>query len=92
MLCPLTNPYHFLAFFVNDALYESFLLKVVDTGHQFCVSIFRAHSQILRHGRGDEGHAVGGLVGSGGEDQSLAPQIFVSAGGDVGFDGLATLW
>ena len=35
-------------------------------------------------------HAVGGLVGSGGEDQSLATQILVSAGGDVVLDGLAT--
>ena len=35
-------------------------------------------------------HAVGGLVGSGGEDHGLAPQIFVSAGDDVVLDGLAT--
>ena len=46
--------------------------------------------QILRHARRLELHAVGGLVGSGGEDQSLAPQVFVSAGGDVVFDGFAT--
>lgn len=90
MLLPLTNPYHFLALFVNDAFYESFLLKVVDTGHQFCVSIFCAHSKILRHARRDELHRIGLVVGSGGEDQSLATQVFVSAGGDVVLDGLAT--
>lgn len=46
--------------------------------------------KILRHARGDEGHAVGLVVGSGGEDHGLAPQIFVTAGGDVVLDGLAT--
>ena len=35
-------------------------------------------------------HAVGLVVGSGGEDQSLAPQILVAAGGDVVLDGLAS--
>lgn len=48
--------------------------------------------QILRGGRGDEGHAVGLVVASCGEDQSLATQVFVAAGGDVVLDGLATLW
>jgi len=37
-----------------------------------------------------EGHAVGLVVASGGEDQSLATQIFISAGGDVILDGLAS--
>ena len=46
----------------------------------------------LRHGRGDEGHAVGLVVGSGGEDQFLAPQVFVAASGDVALDGLAPFW
>ena len=54
-------------------------------------SLFRA-LDILRHARGDEGHAVGLIVGSGGEDQRLATQVFVPAGGDVVLDGLATLW
>ena len=45
---------------------------------------------ILRQARRDELHRIGLVVGSGGEDQSLAPQIFVSASGDVVLDGLAT--
>ena len=44
---------------------------------------------ILRHARRDILHAVGLVVGRGGEDQSLAPQVFITAGGDVVFDGLA---
>ena len=43
----------------------------------------------LRHGRGDKLHGIGLVVSLGGEDQSLAPQVFVAAGGDVGLDGLA---
>jgi len=35
-------------------------------------------------------HAVRLFISRGGEDQSLAPQIFFSAGGDVVLDGLAT--
>lgn len=45
----------------------------------------------LRHGRGEELDGIGLVVGLGGEDQSLASQVFVAAGGDVGLDGLATL-
>ena len=48
--------------------------------------------QPLRHRRGDELHCIRLVVGRGGEDQSLAPQVFVSTSGDVIFDGLATLW
>ena len=52
---------------------------------------FRA-LDILRHGRGEELDGIGLVVGLGGEDQSLAPQVFVATGGDVGLDGLTTLW
>ena len=52
---------------------------------------FRA-LDILRHGRGGELDGIGLVIGRGGEDQSLATQILISAGGDVGLDGLATLW
>ena len=43
----------------------------------------------LRHGRGDKGDGIGLVVGLGGEDKSLAPQVLVTAGGDVALDGLA---
>ena len=46
----------------------------------------------LRHGRGEELDGIGLVVGLGGEDQSLATQVFVSTGGDVAFDGLASFW
>ena len=46
----------------------------------------------LRHSGGEELDGIGFVVGLGGEDESLAPQIFVAAGRDVGLDGLATLW
>jgi len=52
---------------------------------------FRA-LDILRHGRGEELDGIGLVVGLGGEDQSLASQVFVAASGDVALDGLATLW
>ena len=52
---------------------------------------FRA-LDILRHGRGEEADSIGLVVGLGGEYQSLAPKILISAGGDVGLDGLAPLW
>ena len=52
---------------------------------------FRA-LDILRHGRGEELHGIGLVVSLGGEDQSLAPKVFVSTSGDVVLDGLATLW
>ena len=48
--------------------------------------------EILRHGRGDKLDGIGLIVGLGGEDQSLATQVFVAAGGDVGLDGLAPIW
>ena len=51
---------------------------------------FRA-LDILRHGRGEELHGIGLVVSLGGEDQSLAPQILILAGGDVGLYRLATL-
>jgi len=45
--------------------------------------------EILRHGRRDELHRIGLVVSRGGEDQSLATQILIAAGGDVVFDGFA---
>ena len=44
----------------------------------------------LRHGRGDKLNGIGLVVGLGGKDQSLATQVFISAGGDVILDGFAT--
>ncbi len=46
----------------------------------------------LRHGRGDKLDGIGLVVGLGGENQRLASQVFVTASGYVGLDGLATLW
>ena len=45
--------------------------------------------EILRHARRDKLYRIGLIVSRGGEDQSLAPQVLVSAGGDVVLDGLA---
>ena len=49
---------------------------------------FRA-LDILWHGRWNKLHGISLVVGLGGEDESLASQVFVTAGGDVGPDGLA---
>jgi len=45
----------------------------------------------FRHWRGYKLDGIGLVVGLGGKDQSLATQVFVAAGGDIGLNGLATL-
>ena len=59
--------------------------------HAEGVKGFRA-LDILWHARRDELHRIGLIVSRGGEDHGLAPQVFVSASGDVVLYGLATLW
>ena len=46
----------------------------------------------FRHGRGDKLDGICLVVGLGGQDERLATQVLISAGGDVRLDGLAALW
>ena len=76
------------------------VFKAVTNSIQFlCISFpimiifykFRALDS-TRHGGGDKLDGIGLGCGLGGEDQFLAPQVFVAASGDVALDGLAPFW
>ena len=75
----------------SDWIIKNRLLGYSVVSRMECVGgVHKLHP--LRHGRGDKGDGIGLVVGLGGEDQSLATQVFVSTGGDVAFDGLASFW